>query len=206
MSDLRAWAVKGAEQRLVEIAEEAKAVFASFPELRAQGRGFMSAGGGGVTGAGSELSPRQTRTPQADHVSRCPQAYRRRAARTVGEAESGPPEWTGYDGRCALTEACGCSTGPQEAIERRANATNFPATANCHSTATASAPFNCHSCHHHPLGWQMAVRVSPGEGLSVLFVYFRALTSAFRKPNTRFGPLLFFVYFAGIRSNFCDPS
>ena len=39
-SDLRQWAVKGAEQRLVELAEEARAIFAAFPELRAQGRGF----------------------------------------------------------------------------------------------------------------------------------------------------------------------
>jgi hypothetical protein len=41
-SDLREWAVKGAEQRLVELAEEARAIFAAFPELRGQGRGFGS--------------------------------------------------------------------------------------------------------------------------------------------------------------------
>ena len=40
MSDLREWAVKGAEQRLVELAEEARAIFAAFPELRGRGRGF----------------------------------------------------------------------------------------------------------------------------------------------------------------------
>ena len=39
-SDLREWAVKGAEQRLVELAEEARAIFAAFPELRGRGRGF----------------------------------------------------------------------------------------------------------------------------------------------------------------------
>ena len=33
-SDLREWAVKGAEQRLVELAEEARTIFAAFPELR----------------------------------------------------------------------------------------------------------------------------------------------------------------------------
>jgi hypothetical protein len=38
-SDLRQWAIKGAEQRLVEIAEEAKAIYAQFPELREEGRG-----------------------------------------------------------------------------------------------------------------------------------------------------------------------
>jgi len=39
-SDLRAWAVKGAEQRLVEIAEEAREIFPSFPELRGRRGGF----------------------------------------------------------------------------------------------------------------------------------------------------------------------
>jgi hypothetical protein len=39
-SDIREWAVKGAEQRLLEIAEEAKAIFRAFPELRGKGRGF----------------------------------------------------------------------------------------------------------------------------------------------------------------------
>jgi len=39
-TDLRGWAVKGAEQRLVELAEEARANFAAFPELRGPGCGF----------------------------------------------------------------------------------------------------------------------------------------------------------------------
>jgi hypothetical protein len=38
--DLRGWAVKGAEQRLLELAAEARAIFAAFPELRDKGRGF----------------------------------------------------------------------------------------------------------------------------------------------------------------------
>lgn len=41
-ADLREWALKGAEQRLVELSEEARAIFAAFPELREQGRGFGS--------------------------------------------------------------------------------------------------------------------------------------------------------------------
>jgi hypothetical protein len=40
---MRVWAMKGAEQRLREIEEEAKAIFATFPELRAEGRGFERA-------------------------------------------------------------------------------------------------------------------------------------------------------------------
>ena len=32
--NVRSWALKGAEQRLLEIAAEAKAIYAAFPELR----------------------------------------------------------------------------------------------------------------------------------------------------------------------------
>jgi hypothetical protein len=45
VSNLRAYAVIGAEQRLLQIAEEARAIFKSFPELRAPGRGFGARGG-----------------------------------------------------------------------------------------------------------------------------------------------------------------
>jgi len=40
--DMRAWALKGAEHRLVEMAEEAKAIYATFPELRDAGDGNQS--------------------------------------------------------------------------------------------------------------------------------------------------------------------
>jgi hypothetical protein len=50
-ADLREWAVKGAEQRLVELAEEARTIFAAFPELRGRGRGFDFQGGRRVTTA-----------------------------------------------------------------------------------------------------------------------------------------------------------
>ena len=39
VSNLRAYAVIGAEQRLLQIAEEARAIFQAFPELRAPNRG-----------------------------------------------------------------------------------------------------------------------------------------------------------------------
>ena len=39
-SSLRPYAVIGAEQRLLQIAEEARAIFKAFPELRAPNRGF----------------------------------------------------------------------------------------------------------------------------------------------------------------------
>lgn len=32
--DMRSWALKGAEQRLLEMADEASAIYAAFPELR----------------------------------------------------------------------------------------------------------------------------------------------------------------------------
>jgi hypothetical protein len=60
-TDLRAWAVKGAEQRLLEIAEEARAIFQAFPELREQGRGFNLQPEGT---AGAKPPARRGRTPR----------------------------------------------------------------------------------------------------------------------------------------------
>ena len=53
-SNLRSWAVKGAEQRLGEIAEEAKLIFQTFPELRHRGRGFDLPKTSATTGASAE--------------------------------------------------------------------------------------------------------------------------------------------------------
>jgi hypothetical protein len=52
LQHLREWAVKGAEQRLLELAEEARAIFRAFPELRGRGRGF-DAGQAGRRGRAS---------------------------------------------------------------------------------------------------------------------------------------------------------
>ena len=46
VSNLRPYAVIGAEQRLLQIAEEARAIFRAFPELRAANRGFGARSGG----------------------------------------------------------------------------------------------------------------------------------------------------------------
>ena len=46
VSNLRSYAVIGAEQRLLQIAEEARAIFKAFPELRAPNRGFRARGEG----------------------------------------------------------------------------------------------------------------------------------------------------------------
>ena len=64
-NNLRRYAVVGAEQRLLELAEEAAGIFAMFPELRAPGRGFMAGGLGGKTrqaaGAAGVVAPRRRR-------------------------------------------------------------------------------------------------------------------------------------------------
>lgn len=57
-NNLRRYAVVGAEQRLLELAEEAAGIFAMFPELRAPGRGFMAGGQGGRAG---NAAPRRRR-------------------------------------------------------------------------------------------------------------------------------------------------
>jgi hypothetical protein len=52
--DLRRYAVVGAEQRLLELAQEAAEIFAMFPELRAPGRGFMAEPRGRAASADAE--------------------------------------------------------------------------------------------------------------------------------------------------------
>jgi hypothetical protein len=41
-AELRSWALKGAEQRLVEIADETRAIYREFPQLRNRGRAARS--------------------------------------------------------------------------------------------------------------------------------------------------------------------
>jgi hypothetical protein len=61
-NNLRRYAVVGAEQRLLELAEEAAGIFAMFPELRAPGRGFMAAARGGRTRQpAAQAAPRRRR-------------------------------------------------------------------------------------------------------------------------------------------------
>jgi len=57
--DVRKWAVLGAEQRLLQIADEAEAIYRSFPELRRAGRGRIAAGSAlrrGSAGGGSDIA------------------------------------------------------------------------------------------------------------------------------------------------------
>jgi len=83
-SDLRRYAVVGAEQRLLELAEEAAAIFAIFPELRAPGRGFMAkAAGRGGPAADAAAAPtkRRRRKMSADARRRISEAQKARWAK-----------------------------------------------------------------------------------------------------------------------------
>ena len=78
--DLRSWAAKGAEQRLVEIAAEARVIFAHFPELRSSGRGFEAApaGAGDDRGTARQRAPRKRRKRSAEARRRMSEAQKAR--------------------------------------------------------------------------------------------------------------------------------
>jgi hypothetical protein len=88
-NDLRSYAVVGAEQRLLELAEEAARIFAIFPELRAPGRGFMAAKRGASDtdeAAASDSAPtvkrrRRRRKMSADARRRISEAQKARWAK-----------------------------------------------------------------------------------------------------------------------------
>jgi hypothetical protein len=76
-SSIRRWALIGAEQRLVQLAEEAAAIHRAFPELRQRG------GGGQLSGAkpGRGRRRRKKRTMSADARRRISEAQKARWAR-----------------------------------------------------------------------------------------------------------------------------
>ena len=78
-AQLRQWAVRGAEQRLQEIATEAAAIHRAFPELRGRGvRGAVSCHGGDC-GEGPAAGPRK-------HVCGTAQGGQRANAKVLGGA------------------------------------------------------------------------------------------------------------------------
>jgi hypothetical protein len=81
--NLRRYAVVGAEQRLLELAEEAAGIFAIFPELRAPGRGFMAGGleGRARPSAGTAAPRRRRRKMSAEARKRISDAQKARWAR-----------------------------------------------------------------------------------------------------------------------------
>ena len=79
-SSIRRWALIGAEQRLVQLAEEAAAIHRAFPELRQRG-----GGGGHLPGpfanAGRGRGRKRKRTMSADARRRISEAQKARWAR-----------------------------------------------------------------------------------------------------------------------------
>jgi hypothetical protein len=78
--DMRVWALKGAEQRLLEMAQEARAIYAAFPELR----------DGGEVGNGARR-PGRPRKQDAGLTSEAPRKRRRKmskeARQKISEAQ-----------------------------------------------------------------------------------------------------------------------
>ena len=81
--DMRSWALRGAEQRLVEIAEEASRIYAAFPELR--DRQQQSSSGTAAESArprgprrGAAAAARATAQPRAAQAGTEPATARKR--------------------------------------------------------------------------------------------------------------------------------
>lgn len=97
---MRGWALKGAEQRLLEIAEEAARIYAEFPELRdragaAPGRGRARGSAGGDT-----KGLRKARTMSAEARQRISDAQKARWARQkAGGAANAPAAAKSRSGR-----------------------------------------------------------------------------------------------------------
>ena len=81
-AQLRQWAVRGAEQRLQEIAAEAAAIYQAFPELRGRGHTGSGGGHGGDCSEGPAARPRK-------HVRGTAQGGQRADAEVLGSASRG---------------------------------------------------------------------------------------------------------------------
>jgi hypothetical protein len=89
---MRDWAVKGAEQRLLEIANEVAAIHRAFPELRRRGNRGPAAGSVEATPThGTRGRRRGRRRMSADARRRISEAQKARWAKQRGDgAASGP--------------------------------------------------------------------------------------------------------------------
>lgn len=92
-NSMRTWALKGAEQRLLEISEEAAAIYARFPELRDRGgiNGQGRRGPGRPRRNQDEAAPRarRKRTMSADARRRISEAQKARWAKQKGQVDAG---------------------------------------------------------------------------------------------------------------------
>ena len=84
---LRDWAVKGAEQRLLEIANEAAAIHRAFPELRRRGNGIPAVSAAASTSV-SARKGRGRRRMSADARRRISEAQKARWAKQRGDGQT----------------------------------------------------------------------------------------------------------------------
>lgn len=82
---LRQWALRGAEQRLLDIAKEAAAIHRAFPELRDKGKGIPAVGWDGAGTAARTKGRRGRRTMSADARRRISEAQKARWAKQRGD-------------------------------------------------------------------------------------------------------------------------
>jgi hypothetical protein len=89
--DVRRYAVVGAEQRLLEIAEEAARIFRVFPELRERGRGLDAVrdGRSEADTAGQKPGRRRRRRMSAEARRKISQAQKARWARQKAGRKAG---------------------------------------------------------------------------------------------------------------------
>jgi hypothetical protein len=88
-SNLRRYAVVGAEQRLLELATEAAEIFAMFPELRGPGRGFMARAKAEPDAPKAPKKRRGRRKLSADARKRMSEAQKARWAKRKAKGGSG---------------------------------------------------------------------------------------------------------------------
>ena len=112
-AQVRQWAVKGAEQRLLEIAAEASAIYQTFPELRE--RGGNQAGKRGVDVASAPASGRGRANMSAAQRKAVSERMRKYwAARREGGASSAGTAKTGKAARSARSASAGGRRGPRK--------------------------------------------------------------------------------------------
>jgi hypothetical protein len=106
MGQMRQWALRGAEARLLEIANEAAAIHRTFPELRGRRNGASSTGANGAeTTSKGRGRPRGRRTMSADARRRISEAQKARWAKqrartqAEGAAEASQPAKAARKGR-----------------------------------------------------------------------------------------------------------
>jgi hypothetical protein len=114
--EIRDWALKGAEQRLLEIAAEARAIFVAFPELRNQGRGFEADGVGGARRRGRP--PIEASTPAGE----APRRRRRPKISPEGRkriSEAQKARWAKQKAQGSATESVARTSKPKPTARPR---------------------------------------------------------------------------------------